>query len=202
MYRHVPNILTAARVPLTAGFGIAHTLGEPFIGLSLLLAAFVSDFFDGYLARRWHCTSAFGKEFDPYADKVTCWTVSFVILWENGWPLSLMHLVAVFLPYDIGLGFIKHFYRSEVPTAWPAKLKTTFLMVGLGLMYAAPWMPLWASALTGNPPELHLGVGVSCCWVGWVASWRAVYFALKAAAEYLRAYGFGRFIPPFLSHVL
>jgi CDP-diacylglycerol--glycerol-3-phosphate 3-phosphatidyltransferase len=78
MFRHVPNALTTGRL-LLAGifFGL---LGRYQYGLrdaALLNVAFiiyvialVTDFLDGFLARRWKVEGAFGRVVDPFVDKV------------------------------------------------------------------------------------------------------------------------------------
>jgi len=79
LFRHVPNIITAARLGLAfVFFGLLSWYqyegrGSP----TLLNVAFIvyaialfSDFLDGYLARRWKVEGAFGRIVDPFVDKV------------------------------------------------------------------------------------------------------------------------------------
>ena len=77
----LPNILTYARcaaVPLVAGF--LFWPDEPWArwtALAIFIAAAMTDFFDGYLARAWSQQSSLGRMLDPIADKLI---VSAVIL--------------------------------------------------------------------------------------------------------------------------
>ena len=77
----LPNILTYARVaavPLVAG--LLFWPDEPWArwtALAIFVAAGVTDFFDGYLARAWSQQSSLGRMLDPIADKLL---VSAVIL--------------------------------------------------------------------------------------------------------------------------
>ena len=77
----LPNVLTYARVaavPLVAGF--LFWPREPWArwtALAIFVAAAVTDFFDGYLARAWSQQSSLGRMLDPIADKLL---VSAVIL--------------------------------------------------------------------------------------------------------------------------
>lgn len=77
----LPNQLTVGRVVLAAAFFVLLALydqgGSPASGRILLNAAFilfilagVTDVLDGYIARRWNLTSAFGRIVDPFVDKV------------------------------------------------------------------------------------------------------------------------------------
>lgn len=82
MFRHVPNALTAARLVLAAVFfamlsyyqheqrGRHGSVVWLNIALVVYLVAVVTDFFDGYLARRWKVEGAFGRVVDPFVDKV------------------------------------------------------------------------------------------------------------------------------------
>jgi len=75
----LPNQLTIARLILGAGFFVLLGLYRPSYasGRWLLNCAFVlyivmgiTDILDGWLARRWKITSAFGRIVDPFVDKV------------------------------------------------------------------------------------------------------------------------------------
>jgi CDP-diacylglycerol--glycerol-3-phosphate 3-phosphatidyltransferase len=84
MFRHVPNGLTASRLVLAGVFfamlsyyqnqgTLEHHRGDVVwlnIALFIYLVALVTDFLDGYLARRWKVEGAFGRVVDPFVDKV------------------------------------------------------------------------------------------------------------------------------------
>src|SRR5262249_14829775 len=82
MFRHVPNALTALRLVLAAVFFVFLSYyqnessgrhGEVLwlnIAFFVYLVALITDFFDGFLARRWHVEGAFGRVVDPFVDKV------------------------------------------------------------------------------------------------------------------------------------
>ena len=77
---NLPNILTYGRilaVPLVAGLLLwtdrAHLMtglgveGARWVALGIYVVAAITDFFDGYLARKWQQQSALGKMLDPMA---------------------------------------------------------------------------------------------------------------------------------------
>lgn len=80
--RQIPNALTILRLVLAAGFfltlnfyrfeapGFAGQGWLLAIGLVLFVAAALTDFADGYLARKWEVVSVFGRIIDPFADKI------------------------------------------------------------------------------------------------------------------------------------
>ena len=66
-----PNLLTYGRiaaVPILAGLLIYGGIPARWIAIAVYIAAAVTDFFDGYLARRWQQQSALGRMLDPIAD--------------------------------------------------------------------------------------------------------------------------------------
>ncbi len=72
---NTPNKLTVARmimVPFLVVFMLTGWGGEAnrFISLAIFAAASITDWFDGYLARKYHLVTNFGKFMDPLADKL------------------------------------------------------------------------------------------------------------------------------------
>ncbi len=76
--KRLPNVLTMLRLVLAAAFfGTLnayrypdhHTLWANIAVVFFVLAA-ITDAFDGYLARKWHVESVFGRIMDPFCDKV------------------------------------------------------------------------------------------------------------------------------------
>jgi CDP-diacylglycerol--glycerol-3-phosphate 3-phosphatidyltransferase len=79
MFRHVPNLLTGARLVLAVVFFTMLSFyqfegrGDPLLlnlAFGVYVVALVTDFLDGYLARKWHVEGAFGRVVDPFVDKV------------------------------------------------------------------------------------------------------------------------------------
>jgi CDP-diacylglycerol--glycerol-3-phosphate 3-phosphatidyltransferase len=79
MFRHVPNLLTGLRLVLAFVFFAMLSWyqyegrGDPtFLNVAFViyLVALLTDYFDGYLARKWHVEGTFGRILDPFVDKV------------------------------------------------------------------------------------------------------------------------------------
>ena len=79
---NIPNQLTLARIVLSivffvllglqthGAFGSSSRTLVLNICVAVFILAVVTDFLDGYLARRWHLISTFGRIADPFADKI------------------------------------------------------------------------------------------------------------------------------------
>lgn len=76
---NIPNTITMARLFITALVFVCLELAahgnrghEAFawIAFALFVVAAITDFFDGYLARKWNLVTAFGRIADPFADKI------------------------------------------------------------------------------------------------------------------------------------
>ena len=75
----IPNQLTVARIGLAGGFfvllgiyeyGAAGTQCLLNTAMGVYIVAGITDVLDGWIARRWNLTSAFGRIVDPFVDKV------------------------------------------------------------------------------------------------------------------------------------
>jgi len=101
----LPNFLTLSRIatiPLIMWGIIAintqapHVLGRPTVILILFLLAGLTDFLDGYFARRWNVTSDFGRMIDPIADKLLvagCLIALAIVV--KGHPLFMIPAIAI-----------------------------------------------------------------------------------------------------------
>ena len=132
----LPNALTLARlvaIPVYAALVIESSHGYSWWAASLFGLAGVTDQIDGFLARRWHVESAFGKIADPLADRLLI-DVAVLLLWHAGrlpWAALLIPARDLFViaatPLLVGRG-----YRFEVNTV--GKLATWLLYASLGFV--------------------------------------------------------------------
>jgi CDP-diacylglycerol--glycerol-3-phosphate 3-phosphatidyltransferase len=164
--RHIPNALTILRfaaIPvfvwlfLDAGDDAAWGAGVFFA------AAALTDQLDGYLARRWHVESAFGKVADPLADRLMI-VVAVVLLWLEGrLPLAGM-LVVLARDLVLVLG-----YKLVVPRGYD--FEVSFLgKLATWVLYASLCFVIVTAKGTDWPLVLF--------WIG-------VALAVAAAAEYV-----------------
>jgi CDP-diacylglycerol--glycerol-3-phosphate 3-phosphatidyltransferase len=127
------NILTIFRVILVPFFIYAlfgHSVPSAVASLLLFITASISDYFDGYLARRLKTRSRFGAFLDPLADKILTGGafISFVILPDFLIPFWL---VLIILLREITVTLFRVIAiksKMEVKTEFSGKIKTAFQM--------------------------------------------------------------------------
>lgn len=137
-YFTISNLLSISRLILV--WPIAHLLQQDnprlnYLVLFLIFIACLTDFLDGYLARKMNQISDFGKLLDPLADKVaTLITIALLIHYRN-FPVWLF---AIILARDVcivfGAFFIINKQKIMVQSNWPGKI-TIGILAGLVIVY-------------------------------------------------------------------
>jgi cardiolipin synthase len=143
----LPNILTYGRIvaiPIVVGCmfwqNILHgDLWLRWVALAVFIAAGVSDFLDGYLARMWAQQSSLGRMLDPIADKLLVASCLLMLAAEktiHGWALFA---AVVILCREILVSGLREYLaelRVSVPVTRLAKWKTTLQLVAVGFLIA------------------------------------------------------------------
>jgi CDP-diacylglycerol--glycerol-3-phosphate 3-phosphatidyltransferase len=134
---NVPNLLALARIvmtPIVMAFvllsdQIDHAFG---IALAVFVPAALTDFADGYLARRWEKTTILGAFLDSVADKVLV-VGSLLVLIEVGRAWSWAAFVIIGREIAVmGLRAVAALEKSTVPPSFWGKSKTTFQFFAIG----------------------------------------------------------------------
>jgi len=165
---NIPNILTFIRIliiPLLVlvYYFPANRWGMPVAALLFSLAA-LTDWLDGYLARKLNQTSKLGAFLDPIADKLIVVTVLVMIVDEYG-KLSILIPALIIIGREIAVSGLREWMSEQgqsasVSVSMLGKIKTTAQMVALiMLLYYYPvfgipvfkvgvWLLYLAAALT------------------------------------------------------
>lgn len=178
MRLNLPTCLTLLRIALIPVFVGVFFL--PFRGANILCAALfglaaLTDWLDGYLARRLAQTSAFGAFLDPVADKLM--VAAALVLLVQALPSPWVAVAAVIIiGREIAISALREWMaqrgdHGRVAVSMVGKLKTTAQMMAvLLLLYRAP---LWGF------PTLEVGLGLL-----WVAAaltlWSMLHYLLAA----------------------
>jgi cardiolipin synthase len=140
----LPNLLTYGRlvgVPVVAGLILWGGDVARWIALALFIAAAVTDFFDGYLARRWSQQSALGRMLDPIADKVLVATVLLALAADRTIAGAHLWAAIIILSREVLVSGLREFLaelRVSVPVTKVAKWKTTVQLIAIGFLIAGP----------------------------------------------------------------
>ncbi len=136
--KNIPNYLTILRIiaiPLIVmsfyfdDSKFAHRLG----GLVFAVAS-LTDFFDGYIARKYNIVSSFGKMFDPIADKVLVGCVLMMLV-KFGRADEVPCLLILAREFAVaGLREFLAQVRVSVPVTRLAKIKTTIQMCSITML--------------------------------------------------------------------
>jgi len=140
----LPNLLTYARilaVPAVVACHYVPGLESRWAAVGIFVAAAITDFFDGYLARAWQQQSALGRMLDPIADKLLVATV-LLLLAANG-TIAGWSLIAgiVILCREVLVSGLREYLaelRVSLPVTRLAKWKTTAQLIAVGVLLAGP----------------------------------------------------------------
>ena len=174
---NLPNFLTLFRIGvipvLVAAFYVGGAAGN-WIAFGVFTIAGITDYFDGYLARRLDQQSSFGQFLDPLADKLLI-AAALVMMVAFGHISGLVVLPAlVILCRELLISGLREFLagiRVGVPVSRLAKWKTTIQMTAIGFLLVGDAGP---EAI----PVVLIGDGLL---------WAAAVLTLITGYNYLRA---------------
>ena len=109
--------------------------------LGIYIVAAITDFLDGYLARKWQQQSALGRMLDPIADKVLVSVVLLVLAADGILFGGHMWAAIIILAREVLVSGLREFLgelRVSVPVTKIAKWKTTVQLLAIGFLIAGP----------------------------------------------------------------
>ncbi|WP_457677514.1 CDP-diacylglycerol--glycerol-3-phosphate 3-phosphatidyltransferase [Thermovibrio sp.] len=129
----LPNLLTLLRVLFLPFIVVFVVKGHLRLALFLFLVCAITDFLDGYFARRWSSVSQLGILFDPIADKLltssTLISLAYIKLCD---PYSVIAIVGREEAIT-GMRAIAAARGLVIPASKGGKLKTLLIMVSITL---------------------------------------------------------------------
>jgi cardiolipin synthase len=188
----LPNALTILRIVLVPVFVVAFVLpGElaRLVAFAVFVIAGVSDWLDGFAARKLKAGSDFGRMLDPIADKVLVAVALMMLVAEGTFTqikpngmLSLLKLVPalIILAREILVSGLREFLagtRVSVPVTTVAKFKTAVQMVAIGAMILTPL----ADELVPGVPSL------TYAFIAYLVLWVAAALTVYTGVVYFRS---------------
>jgi len=190
----IPNLLTYGRiiaVPLIVlCFFIEGRLESSdfarWTAFWLFVAASVTDYLDGYLARIWNQTSNIGRMLDPIADKLLVASVLLLMAADGtiaGWSIWAAIIILCREILVSGLREYLADLKVSVPVTRIAKWKTTIQMVAIGLLLVGP-------AIDNLPPgtaEIGIvtGIGIALLWLAALITMYTGYDYFRAGLKHI-----------------
>ena len=162
--KNLPNVLTISRIVLLAPLLIMIYLPNDqlnLISVILFILIALTDFFDGYFARRQNITSEFGKMLDPIADKLLVVGV-LIVLMIKGTIEDLSILPALLIIFrEIFISGLREFAanrntQASIDVSQVGKLKTAIQMLSLLLIL---------SSLVLKNLIILLNIGIIFLWI-------------------------------------
>ena len=144
-WHRLPDLLTYIRclaIPLLVVlYYLPNVPNGNIINSVLFAGASITDWLDGYLARRWDITSAFGAFLDPVADKLMVSTA--LILLSGTWGAVVAIPSAIILAREIAVSALREWMaqrglRDSVKVGFQGKVKTAATMLSLSILLLVP----------------------------------------------------------------
>ena len=177
--KNLPNVLTISRIVLLAPLLIMIYLPNDqlnLISVILFILIALTDFFDGFFARRQNITSEFGKMLDPIADKLLVVGV-LIVLMIKGTIEDLSILPALLIIFrEIFISGLREFAanrnsQASIDVSQVGKLKTAIQMLSLLLIL---------SSLVLKNLTILLNIGIIFLWI-------SVVLALLSGYKYYKS---------------
>ncbi len=149
--------LTLFRVVLIPLFLVIYLIPFPYhnwVAFIVFVAASVTDFFDGWIARKFNQETNLGAFLDPVADKILVSVILIAILTKHAdglLGLYLMICTIIIIGREIIISALREFMakknvHSAVAVKFIGKVKTTTQIFALGFLIVyehAGWIPTW-----------------------------------------------------------
>ena len=185
MFLTIPNIITFGRLAIIPFMMTCYYVNFPHhhgITATLFLLGAATDWFDGYLARKWHQTSKLGAFLDPVADKLIvatalCLLIEMYPYWWATIPAIIMIcreiLVSALREWMAEFG-----KRSVVKVGYWGKVKTSTQMASLFIFLIKP-------VIDFNQPIDFLSFTTWLIFLGFLLLYIAVILTVYSMCNYL-----------------
>ena len=187
MVPNFPTALTWLRIVLIPVFvGVYYIPDEVlspvlhnWVGMGVFALAAITDWLDGYLARRWGQTSLFGAFLDPVADKLMV-AAALILLVELG--RAEAYLAITIIGREIAISALREWMAQlgksrNVAVAFIGKIKTVAQMTALIALL------LWENVIPGVSTPL---LGTFALWVAAILTLWSMFHYLRLAAPHFR----------------
>ncbi len=178
---NLPNKITVFRlilIPIFAVLFLTNFSAHYLYAAIIFIAASLTDFLDGYLARKLNLVTDVGKFLDPLADKtLVCTALILVCTFENRFKLLIIIATIIIVVRELAITCFRTIAASKnivLAADFWGKIKTALQMFGLSFYIAYP-----------SVANLNAVVGDLFMYAGTIAICLAMIFAIISAFNYL-----------------
>jgi len=138
--KNIPNFLTLIRILLIPVIILFMEIDEElyrWLSLWLYFVACISDFFDGYLARKFEIESNFGRFLDPIADKILIVSIIFILIAQSKINGLFVYAALIIVIREILVSGLRDFFShssENLVVTNLSKWKTLIQMFSLGFL--------------------------------------------------------------------
>ncbi len=162
---NLPNLLSFFRillVPVLVTILLTEFEGKEFAGLAVFLLAIITDFFDGFFARKWGIITQLGKVLDPAADKILI-SSAFISLVAIG--IAPAWMVVIIVAREFAVSTLRTVASSKgiiIQSGLEGKIKTVLQTLAICLLIVKKqlgsiaivaelslWLALFATVVSG-----------------------------------------------------
>ena len=179
----LPNILTYVRIVAVGVmvFCLMFLSGDAqrWAAFSIFVAACITDWLDGYLARAWELQSSLGRMLDPIADKLLVGAALLMLVWDHTIDGISVIAALIILSREILVSGLREFLAElnvKIHVTWLAKWKTTVQMIALAVLLLAPAVSQIVPAVTE--------IGLALLWLAALLTIWTGYDYLKAGVRH------------------
>ena len=162
--KNIPNILTLSRIFLTFPLIIFLEINKPNFVFVLIILGGITDYFDGYFARKLNLKTKFGAIIDPLTDKIF---LIIPLLWLCKIEIIPFWSLAIILFRELIISALRSSMKDGLPASQLGKVKTFSFFIALLIFF----IPLKIDFL--------FNVGILFYWLGFI-------FTLITFIDYLR----------------
>ena len=150
---NIPNILTILRLFLTFPLIIFLEIKKTYLVFALIIFAAITDYFDGYFARKLNLKTKFGAIIDPLTDKIF---LLIPLIWICKKEIIPFWSLAIILFRELIISTFRTTMKDGLPASRLGKYKTFFFFIALVIFF----QPFSKNLLTS--------LGLTFYWLGFI----------------------------------
>lgn len=136
---NIPNILCYIRIILIPVFAALYLNGYTYWAALVILLSGLTDFADGFIARRFHMITELGKAIDPIADKLTQAAIVICLMFRIKW-MFILFIIIVIKELFMGIACLLMLRKGKKldGAKWFGKVSTAVFYATMFLLIAVP----------------------------------------------------------------